>query len=67
MEFVDEMLESLLLLGSPSQQEHHVIHREVVGDAPAIIRRVRFRARVTPEDNPPGAGLLVRENILCGS
>ena len=66
VDIIDELLECLLLLRSPLQLEHHVVECQVIGDSPAIVLRICFRARVAPEGNQPGINPRAWKSVLCG-
>jgi hypothetical protein len=66
VDIIDELLEGFLLLRSPLQLEHHVGKGQIIGDPPAIVQGLCFRARVAPEGNQVGINLILSEIILCG-
>jgi hypothetical protein len=43
-----------------------VVEDQVIGDSPAIVPGVGFRARVAPESDQPGTNRTVKEIILRG-
>src|SRR6266700_4089925 len=49
VELMGDLFEQLLLPSRASQQEHYVLHREVVGNLAHVVRCVRFGTRVTLE------------------
>src|SRR5271157_2671350 len=49
VDILDELLKGLLPLRSPAQLKNHVAEHQVIGDPPAIVSRLCFRARIAPE------------------
>ena len=46
MEFVDELLQRLLLLGRPAQLQQHVLQQKVIGDWATIVLADCFLTKI---------------------
>src|SRR5215469_6514403 len=49
MEFIEKLLESLLLFRRPFQLQKHVLHREIFSDGAAVVCKDSFGARVAAQ------------------
>jgi hypothetical protein len=54
VEFVNELLEGLLLRGGPFELEQHVVHREIITDGAPIIFQSSLGMQVTAERDTVG-------------
>ena len=49
VEFIEKLLQSLLLLRGALQLQKHVLHRKISGHRAAVVRKNRLRTRVATE------------------